>query len=230
MKTGYVKTARTGGGSDALDGVLITTPLVSGDFAFVYVANVAYLYLFDSTSAAVAHDPEVINPVGNAGNGRWLLQNLVSSGFTGTSVTSNAISIASKTLTVLPANKAFVIGMSVKIADSAAPETNWMHGEITAYTASSGVLVVNVTTIGGSGTKTAWTVSLSAPFILQTNITGNAATATLATNATNLVTTNWTVLESGGYLYLKYGGVSKGRLDSSGNIIVTGNVSAYGGI
>jgi len=65
------------------------------------------------------------------------------------------------------------------------------------------------------------------------SIGGTAATATNATNATTaaaattLATTNWTVVESGGYLYFKYGGVNKLRIDSSGNLLVTGNISAY---
>lgn len=65
------------------------------------------------------------------------------------------------------------------------------------------------------------------------SIGGNAATATLATTATtaaaanSLATTAWTVVESGGYLYFKNGGVNKMRLDSSGNLLVAGNVSAY---
>jgi hypothetical protein len=162
MKTRYVKTALTGGTASALDGILITTPLLTDDFAFVVVGNVATMYNFDATSAAAESIPDIINPDGNTGNGRWILQNLKSTGFTGTSVTSNAVGTGAKTFTI-ETNKAFVIGMSVKIADSAAPGTNWMHGDITAYTASTGVLVVNVTLIGGSGTKTAWTVSLSAP-------------------------------------------------------------------
>ena len=71
------------------------------------------------------------------------------------------------------------------------------------------------------------------------SIGGNAATATLATNATNantaaaatsLATTNWTVVESGGFLYFRYGGVNKMRMDSSGNIVATGNITAFGSI
>jgi hypothetical protein len=38
------------------------------------------------------------------------------------------------------------------------------------------------------------------------------------------------VLESGGYLLFRYGGVNKMRLDSSGNLIVSGNVTGYGSI
>jgi hypothetical protein len=167
-KTRYVKTALTGGGATALDGIVITTPLLTNDFAFVVVGNVATMYNFDATSSAAESSPDVINPDGNAGNGRWLLQNLQSTGFTGTSVTSVAIGTGSKTFTI-QTNKAFVIGMSVLIADTAAPATNWMHGAATAYTASTGELIVTVTTVGGSGTKTAWTVSLSAP-ILEVSI------------------------------------------------------------
>ena len=162
MKTRYVKTALTGGGSTALDGIPITTPLLTDDFAFVVVDNVATMYNFDAASSAAESLPDIVNPDGNGGAGRWILQNLSSTGFTGTSATSLLIEAASKTLTI-QTNKAFVIGMSVKIADSAAPSTNWMHGDITSYTASTGVLIVNVTLINGSGTKTAWTVSLSAP-------------------------------------------------------------------
>tara|TARA_R110000868_G_C10960758_1_gene768472 strand:+ start:3550 stop:6012 length:2463 start_codon:yes stop_codon:yes gene_type:complete len=62
------------------------------------------------------------------------------------------------------------------------------------------------------------------------SINGNAATATTATNAGNLVTTNFSVVESGGFLYFKYGATNIGRLDSSGNLIVIGNVTAYGSI
>lgn len=44
----------------------------------------------------------------------------------------------------------------------------------------------------------------------------------------SVATTNWTVAESGGKLVFSYGGVAKYSIDSSGNMIVTGNVTAYG--
>ena len=65
------------------------------------------------------------------------------------------------------------------------------------------------------------------------NITGNAATATSATsatNATNLSTGTWTVTESAGVLYFAVSGVNKAKLDSSGNLTVVGNVTAYGSV
>ena len=160
-KTGYVKTELTGGGASALDGVSGAV-LLDKDFAFVGVDNLAYFYILDVDSGAAENSPNVITPDTSPGNKRWILQNYLSVGFTGTSATSLAIGVGSKTLTV-ETNKGFVVGMSVKIADSSAPQTNWMHGDITSYTAATGVLVVNVTLINGSGTKTAWTISLSAP-------------------------------------------------------------------
>lgn len=71
------------------------------------------------------------------------------------------------------------------------------------------------------------------------SITGNAATATTAAscsgNSATATTANsisnaggWSVTPSGTKLYFAYNGVNKGSLDSSGNFIVIGNVSAYG--
>lgn len=77
-----------------------------------------------------------------------------------TSTTSNSIGTGSKTFTVT-AGKSFVAGMTLLIADTAAPTTNTMLGQITSYTGTS--LVVNVTATNGSGTKTAWTISQSYP-------------------------------------------------------------------
>jgi hypothetical protein len=55
----------------------------------------------------------------------------------------------------------------------------------------------------------------------QTNISGNAATAT------KMVTTNWTIEEVGGALYFKYGGVNRAKLTSTGAFVALDNVSAY---
>lgn len=87
------------------------------------------------------------------------IQNL----FVGTSTTSETVGTGSKTLTMVEDNLAFGVGSSVKIADTAAPTTNYMEGEITAYSKTTKIMTVNVTTSGGSGTKTAWTVTLLPP-------------------------------------------------------------------
>ena len=80
---------------------------------------------------------------------------------TATSVTSLLIEVASKSLTV-DVSKSYQPGMSVKIARTSSP-SNWMHGDVTTYNAGTGALVVNVTSILGSGTFTDWTITFSAP-------------------------------------------------------------------
>lgn len=49
-------------------------------------------------------------------------------------------------------------------------------------------------------------------------------------NASGLNTGNYSVFESGGYLYFRFGSTNIARLDSGGNLIVTGSVQAYGSI
>jgi hypothetical protein len=86
---------------------------------------------------------------------------LTAPGTSATSTTSLTIGTGSKSLTI-QTGKAYSLGQSIIIADTSAPGTNWMFGQITSYNSGTGALIVNVTTINGSGTITAWTVSLSA--------------------------------------------------------------------
>lgn len=44
----------------------------------------------------------------------------------------------------------------------------------------------------------------------------------------NLGLTTWTVTEVGGVLYFKVNGVNKAKLDTTGNLTVIGNSTAYG--
>ena len=80
----------------------------------------------------------------------------------------------------------------------------------------------------GGGETTLHTHSTGAPLAhthAGTDITSAVATAT---SAVKISSTNWVVEESAGKLLFTYGGASKASLDSSGNLIVTGNVTAYG--
>lgn len=96
-------------------------------------------------------------------------------GTNATSTTSLTISAASKTLTI-QTGKSIVVGMTVKIASTASP-TNWMLGDVTAYTSGTGSLTVNVVLTNGSGTFADWTVSLS-----------GSVPATVATTGSNTYT------------------------------------------
>ena len=93
-----------------------------------------------------------------------------------------------------------------------------------------------LTFVGGALGLCAVTAGTS---ILKGDCTGGITNATSGTDyvvpsgsitgsAASVATTNWTISESGGKLYFAYGAVNKGSLDSTGNFIVTGNVTAFG--
>ena len=56
---------------------------------------------------------------------------------------------------------------------------------------------------------------------IQTQLDGKVGT-------TVVTLSNWTIIESAGVLYFKTGGVNKMKIDASGNLTVTGDVTAYG--
>jgi hypothetical protein len=93
-----------------------------------------------------------------------------------TSSSSVAIGTGAKTFTV-PSGLGFVLGMTLRIANTA---SNFMTGEVTSY--SSATLVMNITTIGGSGTFASWSISMAA-------VGANTAAAVSNTPAGNISAT-----------------------------------------
>lgn len=100
---------------------------------------------------------------------------------TDTSASSVAIGTGAKTFTV-SASKSFWPGMWLVIADTAAPTTNAMFCQVTSYSGTT--LIVNSYAVLGSGTKTAWQISQSAPAALgglYVATTGNESIAGVKT-------------------------------------------------
>lgn len=127
-------------------------------------------------------------------------------------------------------------------ADSASPT---FTGTPAAPTAASGNNTTQIATtafvsaavtaatgaLGTLSTQNANAVAVTGGTINGTIIGGTTAAAgtfTTATATTVALGSNWTVTVSGGKLVFQVSGVTKGSLDSSGNLIVTGNVTAYG--
>lgn len=81
-------------------------------------------------------------------------------GLAATSTTSLTVGTGSRSLTI-QAGKVYSPGQAILVADTSAPATNWMFGQIITYDTNTGALVVSVNTTNGSGTIAAWTVSLS---------------------------------------------------------------------
>ena len=97
---------------------------------------------------------------------------------------------------------------------------------LTFRTAAAGTSVVvpsgyNVTAYS-DGTNVFYETAFISPTLLTPTTSG---TITVGGG-----TQNWTVIPYGTNLTFAYNGVNKARLDSSGNLTVTGNVTAYGTI
>ena len=109
-------------------------------------------------------------------------------------------------------------------ADTATTATNATNINISATTSSD--TTTSLVLVG------AQTTGNQSPFI-DSGLAYNANTNTLSTDnvavgAGTFTTTNWTIAESSGKLVFSYGGVAKFSLDSSGNLITTSNITAYG--
>jgi len=76
--------------------------------------------------------------------------------FTGTSVTSETIGTGSKTFTIVETLRSWGIGSELRITDDA-NVANYMIGNVTSYSGTTLIITINIT--GGSGTKTAWTIT-----------------------------------------------------------------------
>lgn len=108
------------------------------------------------------------------------------------------------------------------------PTTISGYGITDAFDGAFSSLTGTPTTISGYGITDAFDGAYSS----LTGIPQSLATTdspTFATlNATTVDLGDWTITESSGVLYFATGGTNKMKLDASGNLTVTGNVTAYG--
>ena len=112
---------------------------------------------------------------------------------TATSTTSNAIAIGSKTFTLAQTGKGFSTGKNVVISSTASPTTQWMYGDITSFNAGTGVIKVNVTDAGGTGTLAGWTF-VQSPMVDLTQISPNGT----FTPGSFVVGATYTIVTKGG--------------------------------
>jgi hypothetical protein len=97
-----------------------------------------------------------------------------------------------------------------------------------------GTVVGNVTgnvtgdVSGNAGTVTNGVYTTGTQTIGGTKTFSSAIVGSVSGSSGSVATTNWTIAESGGKLVFSYGGTAKFSIDSSGNMIVTGNVTGYG--
>jgi hypothetical protein len=105
----------------------------------------------------------------------------------------------------------------------------------TGATTFNGAVVFSSTVtglgLGTMATQNKGAVDIEGGTIDATVIGGGTAAAgtfTTATATTVALPSNWTVTVSGGKLTFSSSGTARASIDSSGNLIVSGNVTAYG--
>ena len=106
------------------------------------------------------------------------------------------------------------------------------QGNTKGEAVSGGVNVTGVLNVSSNAAITG-TLSAAATTLSGALSTGaNAITTTGAVNAGSLsfASNGWTVDQSGTDLVFAYNGTNKMKLDTSGNLTVTGNVTAYGSV
>lgn len=82
--------------------------------------------------------------------------------YSATSTTSNTVGTGLKTFAI-ETGKGFVRGQFVVVANTPAP-SSYLLGQVESYSSVTGELVVNAASVGGSGTFSAWAISVaSAP-------------------------------------------------------------------
>ena len=86
----------------------------------------------------------------------------------------------------------------------------------------SNLQVGNLRTIG--------TVNASGNVLASTGAFGTVTTSGNVTVSGNVVFSGWSVRETGTKLYFAYNGINKMSLDTGGNLVVTGDVTAFGTI
>ncbi|MBS7792162.1 hypothetical protein KTR66_19340 [Roseococcus sp. SDR] len=149
------------------------------------------------------------------------------------STTSLSIGVGSQVLTV-QAGKNFVIGMPVRLANSASA---FMDGTVTAYNATTGALTVSVSQITGSGTFAAWNVFLAGqpaalPALLRDARSTNTALGTAARGTYLDLTGSFTqtfaaaaTLGNGWHCYIVNNGTGDITLDPNGAELIDGLAS-----
>jgi ribosomal protein S6E (S10) len=136
--------------------------------------------------------------------------------YNSTSTSSVAIGTGSKTFTTADSGKPYQAGTPLRIADAAAPETNFMDAIVTSYSGTT--LVVDVFGYAGSGTKTSWTINIGG----AKTVDGTLAIAQGGTGATSAADARTNI-----DVYSKAEADSK-FLDVSGeasNVTMTGDVT-----
>lgn len=118
-----------------------------------------------------------------------------------------------------------------QIAALTPTDNNFIVGNGSAWTLETPAQALASLGVTATATELNYVDGVTSAVQTQLNSKPSAASPTLSGTITITGgTQSWTVVASGTNLTFAYNGVNKMRLDSSGNLTVTGNVTAYGTI
>lgn len=122
--------------------------------------------------ASLSAIPQAITDLNAVGSAYALATNATSS-------TSVLIGTGSKSFTT-QTNLGYQVGQTLRIANTSA---NYMTGDVTSYNTGTGALVMNITSVAGSGTFASW-------FLSQSAVGASSAGTVSFTPAGNIAATN----------------------------------------
>lgn len=208
-------TANNGAADQARNATIALTTTTGAAFA-VYAPPAAKQYVIYNTSAYAA---TVYNST--------VLGNTTAAGLGVTVAAGKKLAIFSDGTNFREVEAATFVGIL--------PVVNGGTGVATSTGTGSTVLSNSPTLVTPAlGTPTALVGTNITGTAAGLSIGGNAATATTATTATTaaaattLVTAAFSIVESGGKLYFKYGVTNIASMDSSGNFTTLADITAYG--
>lgn len=121
------------------------------------------------------------------------------------------------------------LGGSVSIASADITWTGEQTFRDNKFVVTDNVDTTKVLNLQISNIATATTRTLTAPDESGTIATRNYVDTEII-NATGSLGANWTAEQTGTDLIFKYNGVNKMKIDSSGNLTVVGNITAFGAV
>ena len=202
-------TANNGAADQARNATIALTTTTGAAFA-VYAPPAAKQYVISNTSAYAA---TIYNST--------VLGNTTAAGLGVTVAAGKKLAIFSDGTNFREVEAATFAGIL--------PVVNGGTGVATSTGTGSTVLSISPTLVTPAlGTPTALVGTNITGTAAGLSIGGNAATATTAAAATTLATAGFSIVESGGKLYFKYGATNIASMDSSGNLITLADVTAYG--
>jgi len=177
--TAYKKTSLLGGGAGALDGI-DGDDLLDGDFAFVFVGSILYVYWLDDDGAAGEDSPSIIVPDANPGTLNWLLvsQNVLSTTLTDGQIVFPATQNTSAGVNTLDDYEEGTWTMGVSFGGGV---TGITYGaSVGSYTkVGRKVTVIGYCTLTSKGTDNGAALITGLPFTIRNAASGGYAAASV---------------------------------------------------